>query len=30
MTANFLDVWIVNADSIDYLLSIKPDLLREV
>ena len=30
MTANFLDVWIINADSIDYLLSIKPDLLREV
>ena len=30
MTANFLDVWIINADSIHYLLSIKPDLYRDV
>jgi hypothetical protein len=30
MTANFLDVWIVNADSLHYLLSIKPDLHRDV
>ena len=29
MTANFLDVWIINANSIHYLLSIKPDLIRE-
>jgi hypothetical protein len=26
MTANFLDVWIVNAETIGFLLSVKPDL----
>lgn len=30
MTANFLDVWIINADSFHYLLSIKPDLVSEI
>jgi hypothetical protein len=30
MTANFLDVWIINADSIHYLMSIQPDLYRDV
>ncbi len=30
MTANFLDVLIINADSINFLLSIKPDLYRDV
>jgi len=29
MTANFLDVWIVNADTIKFLLAVKPDLYRE-
>src|SRR5215471_1655102 len=29
-TASFLDVWIVNADAVDFLLSIKPNLLAEV
>jgi Sulfatase len=27
MTANFLDVWIVNADTIHFMLSVKPDLV---
>ena len=30
MTANFLDVWIINADTVKFLLSIKPDLLGKV
>ena len=30
MTANFLDVWIVNTDTIKFLLSVKPDLYRKV
>jgi hypothetical protein len=30
MTANFLDVWIVNADTMDFLLSIQPGLLTGV
>src|SRR5262249_58162852 len=30
MTANFLDVWIINADTVKFLLSIKPDLLGQV
>ena len=29
MTANFLDVMIINADTISFLLAVKPDLLRE-
>ena len=29
-TASFLDVWIVNADTVDYLLQIKPTLLGEI
>src|SRR5437763_12830784 len=27
MTANFLDLWVVNPDSISFLLSVKPALL---
>ncbi|MGZ5880918.1 MAG: sulfatase-like hydrolase/transferase [Xanthobacteraceae bacterium] len=30
MTANFLDLMIINADTISFLLAVKPDLLREV
>ena len=30
MTANFLDVWIINADTFSYLLSVKPDLGRDI
>jgi hypothetical protein len=30
MTANFLDVMIVNPDTISFLLSVKPDLYRQV
>jgi hypothetical protein len=30
MTANFLDVWIVNSDTIHFLLSIKPDLATKL
>jgi phosphoglycerol transferase MdoB-like AlkP superfamily enzyme len=30
MTANFLDVMIVNADTVKFLLSVKPDLYRKV
>ena len=30
MTANFLDVWIVNRDSVGFLLEVKPDLYRSV
>ena len=30
MTANFLDVLIINADTISFLLAVKPDLYREV
>ena len=30
MTANFLDLWIVNADTISFLLSVKPDLRRRL
>ena len=30
MTANFLDVWIINADTFNYLLSVKPDLGRNI
>jgi len=26
MTANFLDIWIVNADAVKFLLSVRPDL----
>jgi len=26
MTANFLDLWIVNADAVKFLLSVRPDL----
>jgi phosphoglycerol transferase MdoB-like AlkP superfamily enzyme len=29
-TANFLDVWIVNSDTVDFLLSVKPDLFTDV
>ena len=29
MTANFLDLMIINADTISFLLAVKPDLLRE-
>ncbi len=30
MTANFLDVWIINADTVNYLLSVKPNLGRDI
>src|SRR5215470_13322214 len=30
MTANFLDLMIVNADTVDFLLAVKPDLSRKV
>ncbi len=30
MTANFLDLWIVSADTISFLLSVMPDLYRKV
>jgi hypothetical protein len=30
MTANFLDVWIVDRDTINFLMSIMPDLYRKV
>jgi phosphoglycerol transferase MdoB-like AlkP superfamily enzyme len=30
MTANFLDVMIVNTDTVKFLLSVKPDLYRKV
>jgi hypothetical protein len=30
MTASFLDVWIVGRETIDFLLSIKPDLYHEL
>ena len=30
MTANFLDVWIVNADTVGFLLSVKPDLSSRI
>src|SRR5215470_15233423 len=30
MTANFLDVWIVSGDTIKFLLSVKPDLYRQL
>jgi hypothetical protein len=30
MTANFLDLMIVNADSVSFLLAVKPDLSRKV
>src|SRR5499426_490585 len=30
MTANFLDLMIVNTDTISFLLSVKPDLSRQV
>src|SRR5713226_7172879 len=30
MTANFLDVMIVNTDTISFLLSVKPDLYHQV
>ena len=29
MTANFLDLMIINADTVSFLLAVKPDLLRE-
>jgi hypothetical protein len=29
-TANFLDVWIVNPETVDFLLSVKPGLLTDV
>ena len=29
MTANFLDVMIINADTVKFLLSVKPDLYRQ-
>jgi hypothetical protein len=28
MTANFLDVWIVNRDTVSFLLSVRPDIFR--
>src|SRR6266536_1712803 len=30
MTANFLDVMIINADTVGFLLAIKPDLYRKI
>src|SRR5215471_19515836 len=30
LTANFLDVVIINSDTVDFLLAIKPDLYGEV
>src|SRR5262245_57817051 len=30
MTANFLDIWIVNSDTVHFLLSIKPDLAAKL
>jgi len=30
MTANFLDVWIVNTDTVAFLLSVRPDLWSKV
>ena len=30
MTANFLDLMIVNADTVDFLLAVKPDLSRKL
>src|SRR5438445_1049307 len=30
MTANFLDVMIINADTVSFLLAVKPELYREV
>src|SRR5262245_40177884 len=30
MTANFLDVWIINSDTFSYLLAVKPDLYRDI
>jgi len=30
MTANFLDVWIINTDSVAFLLSVRPDLWGKV
>src|SRR5262245_8215884 len=30
MTINFLDLMIVNADTVSFLLSVKPDLFRQV
>jgi hypothetical protein len=29
MTANFMDVWIINSDTVDFLLSVKPGLLTQ-
>src|SRR6266516_2566824 len=30
MTANFLDVMIINADTISFLLAVKPELYRKI
>ncbi len=30
MTANFLDVWIINSDTVSFLFAVKPDLCRKL